>query len=170
MLTADSQQLAANGRALDPPSEQAYNPAMKTLIIYSSRHQMNTEKVALAMAREIGATVKKLADAKPEDLDGFDLVGFGTGIEKFDVHTEIKAFVAGLPEKPGRKAFIFCTCASGKDWMARFRDVVAGRGFQIADTFISTGEWAPGLFTLRKGHPDEADLAAARAFARGLVK
>jgi flavodoxin len=130
---------------------------------------MNTEKVALAMAQEIGATAKKLADAKPEDLVGFDLVGFGTGIEKFDVHPEIKAFVAGLPEKTGRKAFMFCTCASGKDWMGKFRDVLAGRGFEIADTFISTGEWAPGLFTLRKGHPDEAEIAAARAFARKMT-
>ena len=84
---------------------------METIIVYSSKHHMNTEKVAQAIAGELKAEAKKVSEVKPQDLDGYALVGFGSGINGFDVHPEMHALVDGLGEAKGRKAFLFSTCA-----------------------------------------------------------
>ena len=34
---------------------------------------------------------------RPEDIDGFDLVGFGSGINGFDFHPGMKSFASSLP-------------------------------------------------------------------------
>ncbi len=39
--------------------------AMKTIVIYSSKHHMNTEKVAQAIAGELKAEARKVSDVKP---------------------------------------------------------------------------------------------------------
>ena len=141
---------------------------MKAIIVYSSRHHGNTEKVARAMATELSADLKPLADAKPADLDGFDLVGLGSAINRFDVHPEMTAFVRGLTDRSGQKAFIFSTCASGKDFSTKLRDLMVEKNFQVVGEFHCTGLWTPGPFKVRDGHPDETDLENARAFARSL--
>jgi flavodoxin len=143
---------------------------VKPIIIYSSKHHMNTEKVAKAMAAELGADAKPLAEAKPEDLDGRELVGFGSGINGFNVHPELTAMAEGLGDRKGQKAFVFTTCASRKDWTGKFRELLAAKGFSVVGEFHCAGLWTPGLLKVRAGHPDEADLEAARAFARGLPK
>jgi flavodoxin len=143
---------------------------MKTLIVYSSKHHMNTEKIALAIGAELGAEVKKLSDARPQDLEGFDLVGFGSGINGFNVHRELTAFVAGLAGREGQKAFVFSTCASGKDWTEKFRTLLAVKGFSVAGEFYCPGLWTPLFFKVRRGHPDTADIESARAFARNLPR
>jgi flavodoxin len=141
---------------------------MKTLITYSSKHHMNTEKVALAMGAELDAVVKKLAETRPEDLDGFDLVGFGSAINRFDVHPELTALAKSLPDRNGQRAFVFSTCASDKDWTGKFRTLLAARGFKVVGEFYCTGLWTPGPLKVRQGHPDAADIDNARSFARGL--
>jgi flavodoxin len=143
---------------------------MKTLIVYSSKHHLNTEKIALAMGAELGAEVKKLSEARPQDLEGCDLVGLGSGINGFDVHRELAAFVAGLGERKGQKAFVFSTCASAKDWTGKFRAQLAAKGFELAGEFHCPGLWTPLFFKVRRGHPDAADVESARAFARGLAR
>jgi flavodoxin len=141
---------------------------MKTLIIYSSKHHLNTEKIALAIGAELEAEVKKLADARPEDLEGRDLVGFGSGINAFDVHPELTAMVRGLAERKGQKAFVFSTCASNKDWTGKLRTLLTEKGFGVEGEFHCGGLWTPGMLKVRNGHPDAADLEAARVFARSL--
>jgi len=41
---------------------------MKVLIVYSSVHHRNTEKIAWAIAEVLGADVVGVEDAKPEDI------------------------------------------------------------------------------------------------------
>jgi len=48
---------------------------MKTLIIYKSVHQMNTEKVAKAMAEAINADLRKVEEVTPAMLAEYDLPG-----------------------------------------------------------------------------------------------
>ena len=143
---------------------------MKTLVIYSSKHHMNTEKTAVAIGIELGAEVKKLADVQPGDLDSFDLVGFGSGINSWDVHPELSKFVTCLERREGRKAFVFTTCASNKDCTSKFRTLLAGKGFDVVGEFHCAGLWTPLFFRVRSGHPDESDISCARAFAQGLVQ
>jgi flavodoxin len=141
---------------------------MKTLIIYSSKYHLNTEKIALAIGAELEAEVKKPADARPEDLVGRDLVGFGSGISAFDVHPELTAMVRGLAEHKGQRAFVFSTCASNKDWTGKLRTLLADKGFGVEGEFHCDGLWTTGPLKVRNGHPDAADLEAARVFAHSL--
>jgi flavodoxin len=141
---------------------------MKTLIIYSSKHHMNTEKVAVAIGAELGAEVKKLTGVRPQDLDGFDLVGFGSGINGFNVHPELTALVTGLSERRGHSAFVFSTCASNKDWTEKFRMLLEEKGFNVLGEFHCPGLWTPLFFRIRRGHPNTSDIESARAFARSL--
>lgn len=143
---------------------------MKTLVIYSSKHHMNTEKTALAIGVELGADVKKLADVQPGDLDAFDLVGFGSGINGWDVHPELSELVTRLERRERQKAFIFTTCASNKDYTSKFRALLAGKGFDVVGEFHCAGLWTPLFFRIRSGHPDESDINRARAFAHGLAQ
>ena len=53
---------------------------MKTVIVYASVHHQNTEKVAKVMAEELEADLFPVANAKPETLETYDLIGFGSGI------------------------------------------------------------------------------------------
>ena len=142
---------------------------MRTLIVYSSKHHMNTEKVAKVIGAELGADIRKLADTTPESLEGFDLVGFGSGINGFNVHPELQTLVTDMPDRTGQQAFVFTTCASRRDWTGRFRKQLADKGFTIVGEFHCAGLWSPGPFRIRRGHPDAADLESARKFARGLM-
>ena len=129
---------------------------------------MNTEKIAVAIGAELGAVVKKIADVRPQDLDGADLVGFGSGINGFKVHPELTALAAGLNARSGQRAFVFSTCASNKDWTEKFRTLLAAKGFTVLGEFHCPGLWTPLFFRIRRGHPDAADIERARAFARSL--
>lgn len=81
---------------------------MKTLIIYKSVHQMNTEKVAKAMAEAINADLRKVEEVTPAMLEEYDLIGFGSGIYYGKHHKTLLDFVAGLPQQ-GKAAFVFST-------------------------------------------------------------
>jgi flavodoxin len=142
---------------------------MKSIIVYSSKHHMNTEKIAIAMAGELGAELRRVTDAGPEDVAGRDLVGFGSGINGFDVHPEMTEFARNLPEGAVRRAFVFSTCASRRDWTGKLRAILAAKDVEVAGEFHCAGLWTPGPVKVRAGHPDAADLEAARAFARGLA-
>jgi len=142
---------------------------MRTVIVYSSKHHLNTEKVAAAMAGELDAVLHRVADVSPEQLRGFDLVGFGSGINGFDVHPEMTAFARALPAGAVRRAFVFSTCASRRDWTGKLRKVLAEKGVEVQGEFHCAGLWTPGRLRVRDGHPDAADIEAARAFARSLA-
>jgi flavodoxin len=129
---------------------------------------MNTEKIAVALGTELGAEVKKLSDIRSQDLDAFDLIGFGSGIKGFKVHPELTALVTGLAERKGQRAFVFTTCASNKDWTKQFRTLLEVKGFSVVGEFHCPGLWTPLFFKIRRGHPDTTDIESARAFASKL--
>jgi flavodoxin len=129
---------------------------------------MNTERIAAAIGQELAAEVKKVAEVRAQDLDGFDLVGFGSGINGFDVHPELTALVRELAERQGQKAFVFSTCASNKDWTGKLRGLLVKKGFQLVGEFHSPGLWTPLFFKVRRGHPNKSDIEAARSFAGSL--
>jgi len=143
---------------------------MKCLIVYGSYHRMNTQRVARAMAGAIGATLMTADECRPEDLDGYDLVGFGSGIYGGRHHRDLFALVDEMPPKE-REVFSFSTSAGLKEEHHRaLREALAGRGCRIAGEFRCRGEYRLlRLIPVSRGHPDEKDLADARAFARGLV-
>jgi flavodoxin len=147
---------------------------MKTLIVYASVHHQNTGKVAKVMAEALGAELIQVANAKPDMLAPYDLVGFGSGIYFGKHHKTLLQFVETLPTATQKRAFVFSTSGDGKIHHAALKEKLASRGFTMVDEFCCRGWDTVGPLKLfggiNKGRPDENDLAAARAFAQGLKK
>jgi len=146
---------------------------MKTLIIYTSVHHQNTEKVAKAIAEELEADYVHTGNAKPETLATYDLIGFGSGIYFMKHHKTLLQFVETLPPMTQKHAFVFSTSGDGKiKHHAALKEKLVNRGFTILDEFCCKGWDTVGPLKLfggiNKGRPDEQDLAAARVFAQGL--
>jgi flavodoxin len=146
---------------------------MKRLIVYTSLHHQNTEKVAKVMAEELDADYIHTVHAKPETLAAYDLIGFGSGIYFMKHHKTLLQFVESLPTIPQKRAFVFSTSGDGKiKHHAALKEKLVKHGFTIVDEFCCKGWDTFGPLQLiggiNKGRPDEKDLAAARAFAQCL--
>lgn len=147
---------------------------MKTLIIYKSVHQMNTEKVAKVMANTINADLRKVEEVEPSMLAEYDLIGFGSGIFYGKHHKTLLDFVTGLPQQE-KAAFIFSTSGGAMKFMHRdLRAALMQKGFTIKDEFTCPGFEMYGIFKLfggfRKGRPNAKDLEKAKNFVKGLLK
>ena len=142
------------------------------MIVCTSVDHQNTGKVAKVMAEELKADLTPTGDAKPETLMTGDLIGFGSGIYFGKHHKTLLQFVEMLPPLTQKKAFVFSTCGDGKMHHTALKEKLANRGFVVVDEFCCKGWDTVGPLKLfggiNKGKPDENDLAAARAFARGL--
>lgn len=143
---------------------------MKILIIYKSYHRKNTEKVAKAMAEALGATVVKVEDARIENLAGYDLIGFGSGIYGGRPHKSLFALIEKMTLM-NKKAFIFSTSGGPKEeYHKLLRERLTAKGYHIIGEFQCPGE--AGIFGFsftNKGHPDDKDLQNAQAFAKNLL-
>ena len=146
---------------------------MKTLVVYTSIHHQNTEKVAKVMAEELEADIVPTMDAQAGMLAAYDLVGFGSGIYFGKHHKTLLGFVETLPPVKQKQVFVFSTSGDGKiKHHAALKEKLVNRGFSVVDEFCCKGWDTVGPLKLfggiNKGRPDENDLAAARVFAKGL--
>jgi flavodoxin len=145
---------------------------MKTLIVYTSVHHQNTEKVAQVMAEELEADLVPTTEAQPGMPATYDLIGFGSGIYFGKHHQTLLRFAETLPLVKQKRSFVFSTSGDGKMHHGALKEILAGRGFTVAAEFCCKGWDTVGPLKLiggiNKGRPDGNDLAAARAFAQGL--
>lgn len=146
----------------------------RALIVCVSLHRGNTLSVARAMAGALAAEIRGPEDVDPHTLGDYDLVGFGSGIYRGDVHPRLRGFVAGLPHTTGTRAFVFTTSGFGRaqapPWKASVEDLLRDRGYDVAGSFACRGvdAWFPLSLLgggLNKGHPDAYDLSHAHEFA-----
>lgn len=70
---------------------------MKVLLIYSSIHHGNTEKIARAMGKSINADIIETRNLKINTLNEYDLIGFGSGIYYGKLHKNILELIDKLP-------------------------------------------------------------------------
>lgn len=154
---------------------------MKTIIVYKSYHQMNTEKIAKAMAEVMDAKLVKVGEISPEELIEYELIGFGSGIYGGNYHKDLIEFIDSMPSM-NRNVFIFSTSGQiSDDYNNLIKVKLAGKGCKIVGEFASLGEVSTLKFNLNlkgplgwilgknKGHPDRKDLENARVFARNLI-
>ena len=146
---------------------------MKALVIFMSMHHGNTGKVARAIAPVLNARLLKLDEAKPSDLNGIDLVGFGSGTYGSGLHKKLFEFVESLPAVNATKAFVFSTSGGGKqENNAKFVEKLKEKGFRLVGQFACKGLITWGPFKLfgggSKGHPSKEDLDNAKSFAESL--
>jgi flavodoxin len=147
---------------------------MKALVIYESQHHGNTAKIAEAISEVLGAKLVRVA-AAPSSLEGYDLVGFGSGIFYGGHHRRLLDFVERLDGGQLRAAFIFSTSGSGKtDGHRALKRLLGRKGFDLVGDFACPGYDRFGLLRLiggvYKGRPGDKDIADARKFAEGLKR
>ena len=151
---------------------------MRSLVIVYSYHHMNTEKVARVFARVLDAEMKTPREIDPEGLQGYDMIGLGTGIYGAKHHRCMLDLADELPKVTNRKAFIFSTSAMmGKDKVAEdhslLREKLRSKGYIIVDEFackgFNTNSFLRYFGGMNKGRPNEKDLKNAEDFARKLM-
>lgn len=152
---------------------------MKSLIVVYSYHHSNTEKIAKAMAESINAELKHPIDAVNENIDDYDIIGFGAGIDSGKHYKEIIDYASSLQAVKGKKAFIFSTAgiSSEKKKMkdhAALREVLSSKGFEIIDEFACPGFDTNSVLKyiggIQKGRPNEDDIKSAVAFAKKIAE
>lgn len=147
---------------------------MKSIVIYESVHHNNTEKIAKAIANEISAEVINVRNININDLEKYDLVGFGSGIYYGKIHKNIIKFVEKIENANKQKSFVFTTSGRGKkEFTEKFRGLLDSKCFDVVASFSCKGFDTFGPLKLiggiSKGRPNEEDIANAQEFAKSLI-
>lgn len=160
---------------------------MKSLLVVFSCHHQNTAKIADVFAKVLDAQIKKPEEIKPEYIQEYDLIGFGSGIFGGKNHKSILNLADKLPQVTNNKAFIFSTCGfpvaiGGRDRLEEYalkthvslREKLQTKGYLIIDEFscagFNTNRFLKFFGGLNKGRPNVEDLRHAEEFALKLMK
>ena len=152
---------------------------VKSLVVVFSYHHNNTEKIANACAKALGADVKTPQQVTPEEIAKYDLVGFGSGIYSATFDVSVLDLADRLSCAAGKKAFLFSTYGApgvfaGGDFVknnhSQIREKLQAKGYTVIGEFGCAG-WNTNSFLkyfggLNKGRPNAEDLKNAEAFAR----
>jgi flavodoxin len=156
---------------------------MKSIVVVSSYHHKNTEKVAERIVGILDAIVKPPELIEAGSLVAYDLIGFGSGIYDGKHHKRLLALADQLPPANGTKAFLFST-----DGMPRavvkdeamlhnkmfkdhevLREKLLVKGYDVVGEFgcagFNTNSFLKLFGGINKGRPDDRDLAQAAEFA-----
>ena len=150
---------------------------MKSLLVLYSYHHKNTEKVAEAIAKVLGAQIKWPQEINPEELKNYEMIGFGSGIYGAKHHESILDLADNLLRVSSKNAFIFSTSAiMGRDKVAEdhsiLREKLVSKGYIIVDEFackgVNTNSFLKHFGGMNKGRPNAEDLRNAEQFAERL--
>ncbi|MBR1781205.1 MAG: flavodoxin [Oscillospiraceae bacterium] len=146
---------------------------MKTAIVYYSKHHGNTKKLLDAIAGADPAVVLIDVTAQPSaDLAAYDRIGFASGIYYCSFAKQITSFASErLPEH--KDVFFLYTHGAPKgDFLKAMREIAAKKRCRELGEYRCQGYDTFGPFRLvgglAKGHPTEAEIAAAVTFYQSL--
>ena len=150
---------------------------IKSLLVLFSYHHKNTEKIAKVFAKVLDAEIKTPKQVNPDELQDYDLVGFGSGIYSDKHHKSLLNLANKIPQVTNRKAFIFSTSAMmGEEKVAKdhslLREKLQLKGYKIIDEFackgFNTNSFLKYIGGMNKGRPNAKDLKHAEEFAQSL--
>ena len=123
----------------------------------------NTEKIANAIAE----TVQVKADPVNVDLkEKVDTLFLGSSLYKFTYEPAVGAFLKRNVDRIGQ-VVLFGTSASGKSTSPKLKPLLQELKIPLSEMeFVCLGKF---LFA-HKGRPNEADVQAAKAFAKSLMQ
>lgn len=161
---------------------------MKILVTYFSKTG-NTLAVAEAIRDALQQEDTEIKPIKEvESVEGYSLIFCGFPVHAHSVPVAVHNFIKRL--KSGQKLALFSTHGAKTDGQmpkqAVHQAVGLAKGLEVIDSFTCRGQveqeiiddlmtkpehraWAMEAASA-KSHPDEADLADARVFARGVLK
>jgi flavodoxin len=154
----------------------------KTLIVLVSYHHRNTEKVAQAISGVLGARIKGPQETSPDEINEYDLIGFGSGIYDARHHMTLLNLADGLPPVRNRKAFLFSTYGA-PPFIANERFVLSNhvalrnkllaKGFEVIGDYgcagYNTNSFLRRIGGLNKGRPNAEDIRRAEDFAEYIL-
>ena len=120
----------------------------------------NTKRLAKAVAEELGVEALPITEAITEPVD---VLFLGNSYYAFSIDPEVRAFVASLTKDKVGKIVNFGTAALLKSTYKKVKAEADKVGIPMDENeFHCRGEFKG----LHKGRPNEADLQAAKEFAR----
>jgi len=131
----------------------------------------------MVFARVLDAQIKTPQQINPEELQEYDLIGFGSGIYGAKHHKELLDLADRLPRATNKKAFIFSTSAimgmaKVDEDHVLLREKLRSKGYLIVDEFsckgFNTNSFLKFFGGMNKGRPNAEDLKAAEEFAVNL--
>ena len=145
---------------------------MRTLVVYSSCHHQNTQKVASVISQTLSSDLIRPQEAKDVSLDCYDLIGFGSGIFFGKHHKKLIEFI-NTAQLNGKDVFVFSTSGTGKPKNNDpLIELLTQKGAKVINSFACKGFDTYGPFKLiggiSKGHPNQKDLEQAKIFATSL--
>jgi len=155
--------------------------AERALLVVYSYHHKNTEAIAKAFAPVLAAKIVTPQEVDSTEVAGYDLVGFGSGIDSGKHYAPLLDLADRLPQVANRKAFIFSTCGAPAFGVTQsfilknhsaLREKLEAKGYTIVGEFGCVG-WNTNSFLkffggLNKGRPNTEDLQRAEEFAHNL--
>jgi flavodoxin len=171
--------------------EGEYNVNSKRLVILFSMENSSTAKVANAIANVLDADVKLVQQVDLNDIEKYDLIGFGSGIFDQKHHVDLLKFADILPFGLNKNVFIFSTSGVARSSSLRsdgtpkfknknftdphieLRKKLLSKGFTIVGEFNCVGFNNNSFLKLfggmNKGRPNESDLKLAEEFAMNII-
>ena len=170
---------------------------MKVLVAYFSQTG-NTEKIAKGIYEEASqahdAELKKLEDVGAGDVAEYDFIFIGSPLHASNLAEPVKTFLSGIQAGSGQKIAGFITHAATaypEQDMERFTEPIKTacneKGMEYKGCFDCQGFLSEALHEMVKtnqnltdeqweervkqmtGHPNEEDVANAKAFAKDML-
>ena len=151
--------------------------SIKSLLVLYSYHHRNTEKVAKAFAKVLNAQIKTPKQTTPKELQEYDLIGFGAGIDGGKHYKPLLDFADSLLPVNNKNSFIFSTAAltgekKREEDHSILRKKLESKGYRIVDEFqckgFNTNSFMRFFGGMNKGRPNAEDLKNAEEFAQKL--
>ena len=153
---------------------------MKVLILYYSGYRNHTEKIAGIFADKIDCDLINIKESENVNIEGYNLIGFGSGVYKESLHQKLYRMVEKL-DLNGRNTFVFSTSGVGmKFYNNGLIKLIDSKGGINKGSFACIGSFSPREFTdnkifnlmgrLSHGHPNDKDFKKAEIFIKDLVK
>lgn len=148
------------------------------LIIVYSYHHNNTMKVAEEFSKVLGAKIIRPEQVILDELEEYNLIGFGAGIDSGRHYKPLLDLADMLPVLNKKQAFIFSTSAiMGDAKVAKdhsmLRQKLQSKGYTIIGEFsckgFNTNSFLKYFGGMNKGKPDSSDLKNAQEFALKLL-
>lgn len=159
---------------------------MKTLVTYYSQTG-NTEKIARAIYDALHGEKELIPIEEVKDTQGYGIIFIGFPVQAHSVPAKVLPFFKRLPE--GQRIAFFCTHGSLRGGHLPKQALEHAFGLaskaKIMGTFGTRGKVSSHVLEALTGkaehrawseeaqgahrHPDEADLADAQEFARGIM-
>jgi flavodoxin len=150
---------------------------LENLLIVFSYHHKNTEKIANVFAKVLDAPIKTPKQINPDELQNYDLIGFGSGLYDEKHHKTLLDLADRLPQVTNKNAFLFSTSGyTGKSEVAKahshLRKKLQSKGYLVIDEFncagFNTNSFLRFIGGMNKGRPNAEDLKRAEEFVQNL--